>query len=78
MIFMKPETENTMIEVRAAIEAADNEFTRWEVQEREVDENALRIPKTNKSLFKVITILAEGMFRFYAAMNGLADYEKKK
>nr|GFA63336.1 hypothetical protein [Tanacetum cinerariifolium] len=31
-------------EVRAAMEAADNEFTRWEVQEREVDENALSIP----------------------------------
>nr|GFB39973.1 hypothetical protein [Tanacetum cinerariifolium] len=68
----------TVTEVRVAIKAADNEFTRWEVQEREVDENALSIPKSNKSLFKVITILAEGMFGFYAAMNGLADYEKKK
>nr|GEX39954.1 hypothetical protein [Tanacetum cinerariifolium] len=69
---------STVTEVRAAMEAADNEFTRWEVQEHEVDGNALSIPKSNKSLFKVITILAEGMFGFYAAMNGLADFEKKK
>nr|GEZ28000.1 hypothetical protein [Tanacetum cinerariifolium] len=67
---------SAVTEVKAAMEAAYNEFTRWEVQEREVDENALSIP--NKSLFKVITILAEGMFGFYAAMNGLSDYEKKK
>nr|GEX39955.1 zinc finger, CCHC-type [Tanacetum cinerariifolium] len=36
--------DDAVTKVRAAMEAADNEFTRWEVQEREVDENALCIP----------------------------------
>nr|GFB68239.1 hypothetical protein [Tanacetum cinerariifolium] len=74
----------TVIEVRVAMKAADIEFTRWEVQEREVNENALSILvpsfhiKSNKSLFKAITVLAKGMFEFYVEMNSLADYEKKK